>query len=54
MHAWYCNGSLQARTQKMRSVLRKRFDVGKFNAARKQLDPKGILSNQLMDTLFDE
>ena len=45
---------LQARTQKMRSELRKRFDVDKFNAARKQLDPKGILSNHLIDTLFDE
>jgi len=40
------------RLQALRQQMKKRFDVDSFLAARKQLDPKGILSNKLVETTF--
>lgn len=40
-------------TLKMRQMVRNKFDVDRFNKARLELDPKGILSNRLIETLFD-
>jgi L-galactono-1,4-lactone dehydrogenase len=37
----------------LRLRLHKRFPVEDFNAARTRLDPKGILSNAFVETLFD-
>lgn len=37
---------------KMKRRLKEKYPVDEFNQARKQLDPKGILSNNMMDTLF--
>ena len=36
----------------LQSRLAARYPVARFAAARKQLDPKGILSNNLVDTLL--
>jgi len=41
------------RVKEMRQILRERFDVKAFNKARSDLDPKHILSNKLISTLFD-
>jgi len=35
-----------------RKLLADRFPVAKFNAARDQLDPKNILSNDMMDVVL--
>jgi L-galactono-1,4-lactone dehydrogenase len=35
-----------------RKLLSDRYPVAKFNAARDQLDPKNILSNDMMDAVF--
>ena len=37
---------------KMKRRLREKYPVKAFNEARKRLDPKGILSNGMIDTLF--
>merc|ERR1712216_1065027 len=37
---------------KMKRRLKEKYPVDEFNQARKQLDPKGVLSNNMMDTLF--
>eukprot|EP00300_Choanocystis_sp_HF-7_P012353 c17855_g1_i1.p1 GENE.c17855_g1_i1~~c17855_g1_i1.p1 ORF type:complete len:182 (-),score=49.89 c17855_g1_i1:1-546(-) len=39
--------------QRLRSRIRRRFDVEEFVNWREKLDPKHILSNQLLDTIFD-
>ena len=41
------------RLTKMRRRLRERFPVAEFNAARRALDPKGVLSNAVIRSLFD-
>lgn len=43
-----------SKTQELRRVIRQRYDVARFNKARRMLDPKGILSNDLINTVFDE
>lgn len=35
-----------------REMLANRFPIAKFNAARDQLDPKNILSNDMMDAVL--
>ena len=37
---------------KMKRRLKEKYPVHAFNQARKVLDPKNILSNEMMDTLF--
>ena len=41
-----------ARTAKLRERLAARFPVVEFNAARRALDPKNILANNIVDALF--
>ena len=41
-----------ARTAKLRERLSARFPVAEFNAARRALDPKNILANDVVDALF--
>lgn len=43
-----------AQLARMRQHLRQRYSVDAFNAWRRSLDPKGILSNKLVSSLFDE
>jgi hypothetical protein len=40
------------RTAKLRERLAARFPVADFNAARRSLDPKNILANNIVDALF--
>ena len=41
-----------ASREKLRSHLRKRYDLDTFSAARAVLDPKGVMSNGITDALF--
>ena len=38
--------------ERIRRRVAKRYPVEQFNAARRKLDPKNILSNDLIDALF--
>jgi L-galactono-1,4-lactone dehydrogenase len=38
----------------MRARLRSRYPIEAFNIARGQLDPNGVLSNGMVDTLFTQ
>ena len=38
---------------RLRRRLRERFDIKSFNDARAHLDPRGVLSNRVVDILFD-
>lgn len=40
------------RLEDLRANMRRRFDVKSFLEAKKELDPKGILSNRLVETIF--
>mmetsp|Transcript_127125 Transcript_127125/g.220340 ORF Transcript_127125/g.220340 Transcript_127125/m.220340 type:complete len:557 (+) Transcript_127125:80-1750(+) len=40
------------RLEDLRANMRRRFDVKAFLEAKKELDPKGILSNRLVETIF--
>ena len=40
------------RLAKLQQRLRRRFPVERFNAARRRLDPHGVLSNVWLDTLL--
>jgi hypothetical protein len=42
-----------SKLQQMRSRITKKFPVADFNAFRNALDPHGILSNQLIEELFN-
>lgn len=41
-----------AELRALRERVNMRYPVAKFNAARKQLDPKNILSNHITDAIF--
>jgi len=43
-----------AQLELAKSALQERYPVEKFNALRKQLDPKGILSSAHIDVLFGQ
>ena len=47
------NGNYIDKLKQLRESLEKRYDTKKFISARKQLDPDHILSNHLLETLFD-
>ena len=47
------NGHYIDKLKQLRESLEKRYDTKRFVSARKQLDPDHILSNHLLDTLFD-
>merc|ERR1719478_1271233 len=38
--------------RKMRRRIAERFPLDELNAAKRKLDPKGVLGNKLVDTLF--
>lgn len=42
----------EARTVKLRERLGARFPVAAFNAARREVDPKNILANNIVEALF--
>lgn len=42
----------EGRAAKLRGRLAARFPVAQFNAARRVLDPKNILANDIVDVLF--
>ena len=42
----------EAELQRVRSRLAERFPLDEFNAAKRRLDPRGILGNTLVDTLL--
>ncbi len=43
-----------AELRALRERVHLRYPVGKFNAARKELDPKNILSNHIIDAIFNK